>query len=223
MALEMLDVNSMDTGRYRAIVIQDATDKQGVKGFLKMAHVISARSIAAGTVGGANLNLRSIDGLCDVLNEYTGLQASFIGTITYDDERMLEIPIIIPQGAPNESELEHLARYMLAGGFIMGGYWREALVKYGGLVEGQDFWTERLSDGHPIFSAFFDLKSGLGGGGGGAWRDIVTGYFIHGRLAGITGVGWGANIRSNQMAVNIVVYALTQEGSITQRLMQMVN
>ena len=224
MALEMLDINSMDTGRYRAMVVQDATDKQGVKGFIKMAHVISARATAAGIVGYANLNLRSIDALCDVLNEYTGLQASFIGTITYDDERLLEIPIIIPQGAPNESELEHLARYMLAGGFIMGGYWSEALVKYGGLVEGQDFWTERLTDGHPIFSAFFDLKSGLGGGGGGAWREIVTGYFIRGRLVGIGGVGGaGGNIRSNQMAVNVVIYALTQEGSITQRLMQMVN
>ena len=36
-------------------------------------------------------------------------------------------------------------------------------------------------------------------------------------------VGWGSNPRYNQMAVNVIVYALTQEGSITQRLMQGVN
>ena len=29
--------------------------------------------------------------------------------------------------------------------------------------------------------------------------------------------------RTLQLAVNIIVYALTQEGSMTQRLMQMVN
>ena len=55
------------------------------------------------------------------------------------------------------------------------------------------------------------------------WRDIVNGYFIHGRMVGIDNVGWGSNPRYNQMAVNVIVYALTQEGSITQRLMQGVN
>ena len=32
MGLEMLDVDNMDTGRYRAIIVQDATDKQAIKG-----------------------------------------------------------------------------------------------------------------------------------------------------------------------------------------------
>ena len=42
MGLEMLDVDAMDTGRYRALVIQDPNDKQGLKGFVKFARVISA-------------------------------------------------------------------------------------------------------------------------------------------------------------------------------------
>ena len=43
------------------------------------------------------------------------------------------------------------------------------------------------------------------------------------------GSGWqndvrgGDSTRQLQLAVNIIIYALTQEGSITQRLMQMVN
>jgi hypothetical protein len=44
MALEMLDVNSMDTGRCQAMVIQDATDKQAIKGFVKFAQVMSSRA-----------------------------------------------------------------------------------------------------------------------------------------------------------------------------------
>ena len=217
MALEMLDVNSMDTGRYRAMVVQNPGDPQAVKGFLKIAHVISARAVT----DYSSLNLRSIDALCDVINEYTGLKAEFIGTITYDDKRLLELPILIPQGSLNESEMENYARYMLSGGFVMGGYHREALVKYGGLVDGYDFWKERLPLDHPIFNAFFALKGGTGGLVD--WRDIVNGYFIRGRMVGIDNVGWGSNPRYNQMAVNVVVYALTQEGSITQRLMQGVN
>ena len=73
MALEMLDVNSMDTGRYRAMVIQNPGDPQAIKGFLKIAHVISAyRSTGWLQFESAN----------HVINEYTGLEAEFIGTIT---------------------------------------------------------------------------------------------------------------------------------------------
>jgi hypothetical protein len=240
MALEMLDVNSMDTGRYRAMVIQDAKDRQSIKGFIKFAQVMAASAVAVGGVGG--LNVKEIDALRDALYEYTGLQADFIGGIAFDDERLLEVPIIIPQGTPNESELAHLAKYLIAGGFVFGAIWEEALEKYGGLVKGRDFWSERLPDDHPIFNAFFDMRGGVPSGlpapslaqgkfGVLAW-DYLKGYFVKGRLAGIEsakGWGWknqewgGDSTRQLQLAVNIIVYVLTQEGSMTQRLMQMVN
>ena len=238
MALEMLDVNSMDTGRYSAMVIQDATDKQAIKGFVKMAQVMSASALA----GSSALNVATIDRLRDVLNEYTGLKAEFLGLITYDDPRLMEVPIILPQGAPNEAEMENLAHYLIAGGFTFGGLWGEALEKYGGLVQGQDFWTERLPEDHPVYTAFFDLSGGMPFGyspsmgqgklGVRPWN-YLNGHFVKDRMAGITpgdgGWGWmndtfgGDSTRQLQLAVNIIIYALTQEGSITQRLMQMVN
>ena len=240
MALEMLDVNSMDTGRYRAMVIQDATDKQAIKGFVKFAQVMSARAIASGTVSFASLNVGRLDRLRDAVNEYTGLKAEFVGSLTYDDDRLMEVPIVMPQGNPNEAEMANLARYLMAGGFVFGGIWDEALEKYGGLVRGQDFWSERLPEDHPVYTAFFDVRGGMPSGYPPgqtksrmiAWN-YLTGHFIKGRLAGISpgygGWGWtnfnnhGSLGRQLQLAVNIVVYALTQEGSITQRLMQMVN
>ncbi len=242
MALEMLDVNSMDTGRYRAMVIQDPKDRQSLKGFVKFAQVMSASAVSAGSAGWGTVNVREIDRLRDTVNEYTGLQADFIGSIAFDDERLLEVPIIIPQGAPNESEMAQLAKYLMAGGFVFGAIWEEALEKYGGLMRGRDFWSERMPDDHLIFSSFFDLKGGVPSGigspslaqgkfGVGAW-DYMTGYYIRGRLAGVSSAkGWGwmnseygnDSTRQLQMAVNIIVYALTQEGSMTQRLMQMVN
>ncbi|MBM3280832.1 MAG: hypothetical protein FJY95_22550 [Candidatus Handelsmanbacteria bacterium] len=242
MALEMLDVNSMDTGRYRAMVIQDAKDRQNLKGFIKFAQVMSASAVSSGTMAWGAVNVREVDRLRDAVGEYTGLQADFIGSISFDDERLMEVPIIIPQGAPNESELAQLAKYLMAGGFVFGGIWGEALEKYGGLVQGRDFWSERLSDDHPIFSSFFDIKGGMTSGyppslgqgkfGVVAWNYLM-GYYVKGRLAGCSpgmgGWGWmneryfGDSTRQLQMAVNIIIYALTQEGSMTQRLMQMVN
>jgi hypothetical protein len=238
MALEMLDVNSMDTGRYRAMLVQDPGDPQAIKGFINFARVVSASALASGTATGATNALRF---LVNGLNEYTGINADFMGSITYDDERLLEIPIILPSGSPNESELEQMTRYLTSGGFIFGGigFVHEGLEKYAGLVEGRDFWSERLPDDHPVFSSYFDFKGGAPTSTRGvssnknqnAWQ-FTTGHFIKGRLVGIdfslglgfTGSASGQDkLRQMQMAINVIVYALTQEGSMTQRLMQMVN
>ncbi len=238
MALDMLDVNSMDTGRYRAMLVQSPGDPQAIKGFINFARVISASALASGTASGSTNNLRF---LVNGLNEYTGINADFIGSITYDDERLLEIPIILPAGSPNESELEQMTRYLMSGGFIFGGigFVQEGLEKYGGLVEGRDFWSERLPDDHPVFSAYFEFKGGAPTSTRGtssnknqnAWQ-YTTGHYIEGRLVGISfslGLGYTESaegqdkLRQMQMAINVIVYALTQEGSMTQRLMQMVN
>ena len=238
MALEMLDVNSMDTGRYRAMLVQDPGDPQAIKGFINFARVVSASALASGTATGATNALRF---LVNGLNEYTGINADFMGSITYDDERLLEIPIILPSGSPNESELEQMTRYLTSGGFIFGGigFVHEGLEKYAGLVEGRDFWSERLPDDHPVFSSYFDFKGGAPTSTRGvssnknqnAWQ-YTTGHFIKGRLVGINfslGLGFTGSasgqdkLRQMQMAINVIVYALTQEGSMTQRLMQMVN
>ena len=107
----------------------------------------------------------------------------------------------------------------------------EALEKYGGLVRGKDFWSKRLAEDHAIFHAFFDIEGGMPNNSGTAqgksrvltWNHM-TGHFIKGRMVGLTSNGWSwgspAGVR---LAVNVVIYALTQEGSLTQRLMQTVN
>ena len=238
MGLEMLDVNNMDTGRYRAIIVQDATDKQAIKGFVKLAAVVSGRALA----GEAGLNTNTLDRLRDVINEYTGLKAEFLGLVTFDDPRLMEVPIIYPYGGPNETEMANIAQYLMAGGFSFSGIYGEALEKYGGLVHGKDFWSERLPEDHPVYTTFFNINGGmpfgyspsLGQGKAGVrpWN-YMRGHYIKGRLASITpgdgGWGWhndtrgGDSTRQLQLAVNIIIYALTQEGSITQRLMQMVN
>lgn len=127
---------------------------------------------------------------------------------------------------------------------MFGGIWEQALEKYGHLVRGRDFWSARLPDNHPIFTAFFDIKGGMTSGvltgsaqgkfGMTSWN-YLTGYFVKGRLVAVSpGQGWGWDdptglttaadaTRQIQMAVNVIIYALTQEGSMTQRLMQMVN
>ena len=247
MNLEMMDVNSLDTGRYQAMVVQDRQDNQAIKGFVKFVHACSARSKEYGSSRDIYaLAVRTIDVIRDAVNEYTGLQADFVGSITYDDSRLLDIPILIPDvmyddkigGDPNENELRNLSAYVLGGGFILGHLtapMQEGLIKYGGLVNGKDLWQEVLPEDHAVFSSFFDI-GGVPGTMSSTWgKTGMIGYFVKGRLVAV-GAPWdrlrslyliggdsGGYQRCLQLAVNVIVYALTQEGSVTQRLMQFVN
>ena len=256
MSLEMLDINSMDTGRYRAMVVQDARDPQKIKGFVKMAsvvpvHIKNSPQYATGMGGAGDQKMLQL--LCDALNSYTGLKAEFVGDFTYDDTQILDVPIICRpldtaqstifdhNTLPNEAEVQNMTKYLLAGGFFIGAMppqFLEGLEKYGGLIKGQDYWQARIPDDHPIYTSFFNILGGVPSGnypGRNAKWDgpyALLGYFIKGRLINVyapQGMGWdnyrhhGETTRQMQMAVNIVIYALTQEGSMTQRLMQMVN
>jgi len=239
LSLEMLDIEAMDSGRYRAMVIQDPEDGQSLKGFVQVARVISARRS-----GGMYQNL-AIDGLVDNLNRYTGIQARFVDKIFFDDIRLLEVPFVIYYqiGQLTDRELLSVGRYLKEGGFILGRTdWAEALEKYGGLVGGRDYHYDRVPDDHPIFRSFFDMGASgvpLSSAGGHtqhkqavAVTSTLSGLWIGDRLAAIEGVDVGAfghyvrlgvdTTRHLQLGVNILVYALTQEGSITHRLMQMV-
>ena len=230
MGLEMLDISSMDTGRYRAMVVQDPAKPQAIKGFVKIGRVYTELQHQGqhAELAQGNEN-EGMFHFVRALKRYTDLKVEFVSHMALADERLLETPIIIPKGAGigTEQELEQLARYVIKGGFVFGDVPNEALVKYGGLVEGMDFFRERIPIDHPIYSCFFELGAG-GPAQYNATRSDRHGLWIGDRLATINitefqywnGFAWDE--RHIHLWVNVVVYALTQEGSITQRLMQMV-
>ena len=233
LALEMLDIDAMDSGRYQAMVIQDQRDPQSVRGFVKIARIYSQLQQS----GDQPQVLRT---LVDHLNWYTGIQAEYVGVLTYDDQALLEVPVLIyyiSGDVVHDHEMAMVARYLKAGGFIFGhSRWSEALTKYGGLVEGRDFHYGRIPDDHAIFNSFFPI-GGVPTTSGNTKQQspaatYMRGLWIGDRLAAVEGLslfllGHGTRIghdttRFQQLAVNVMVYALTQEGSITQRLMEMV-
>jgi len=229
LALEMLDIDAMDTGRYRAMVIQDPDHPTAPKGFFKMARVFSIQK-----AGGQHWDREamyqnlSIDGLVENLNRYTGIQSEYIGQVTFDDSRILEVPFVLYMNIAKltDQEMAGAAGYLKAGGFILGRtLWTEELEKFGGLVQGRDFHYGRIPDNHPVYQSFFDI-----GDYGPPGARLLSGLWIGDRLAALEGISvqsFGYHVRYGrdttrhlQLGVNIIVYALTHEGSITQRLMQ---
>ena len=114
-----------------------------------------------------------------------------------------------------------------------------------GYVSGKDWVFERLPNGHPIFHCFFDFEGIPGGYSPGAMRMYpgysqsgLEGVILGNRLLGTFehismvaawyGKGWSGpgseeqmpqQQRALQFGVNTIVFALTQEGSITHRVM----
>jgi len=109
-----------------------------------------------------------------------------------------------------------------------------------GLQRGRDWTFERLPNTHAMFHCYFDFDSPPAGYGAGNanYQDVqfLEGVTLGGRLFAIISQmhyshlwgNWGTGgnntggnfdpTRNLQFGVNIIVFALTQEGSITHRL-----
>lgn len=110
---------------------------------------------------------------------------------------------------------------------------------------------KRIPNDHPIFHSYFDFDGppkallggpGIGGPGAGEGRgnvDYLIGVEVDGHLAAIItyqniGIAWenlgyrndknlySDNTRHLQFGINTIIFALTQEGSITNRVMEIV-
>lgn len=230
----------LDKERYQVRIVRDPDAAQGLRGFLRLGR---GYSLVVKEQLGSVPNPLNLKAVVDVMNDHTDIETGFALNVSYTDPRLFELPIIVPQTSPEKGDLESLSRYLLEGGFIMGlapespfhpPAYIEALVKYGGLVEGQDLWIENLADDHPIYTVFFNMR-----GGRPLTQEVFTGnlalslrgLFVKGRLAAVQCFLPKSDhpeddefnvysTRHVQMAVNVVVYALIQEGSTTQRLMQ---
>lgn len=271
MSLEMMDVDALDTGRYQAMVIQDPNDKRNIKGFLRLAIAcpfsVTDRDYHNGIARRAN----ALNRLVARLNEWTGIQASVAGRITFDSAEFFETPWVFLgvnfSLQPTQSEVENLGKYMLTGGFFFfhGGNWHEFqgerhLIRFvtdalesQGYRRGVDWEFEFLGNDHAIFHCYYDFPDGTPAGGAvvgkylwGTGRDDGVepwskGVEIDGRLVAFhtnQGYGWGdwghvtpgagdAYAKYDpaiqfQFGINTIIFALTQEGSITKRVMDSV-
>ena len=261
MRLDMLSVESMDTGQYSAMVIQDPGDRKKIKGFIHLAQAY-IRVDYTNLTELRDITLVNLNYLVKSLEEFTGIRADYRGAVPLDDPDLLEIPWLLLPLSNNmtDAESENLGRYLVGGGFGLariggssatkstiqrraGGFdVLRRVMKRQGLNEGSDWRFVVLQSDHPIYHAFFDFDSSVHHNE----MDLHTsnnpltkdmGLMVGDRLAvflyasrdlaakeGVLGgqsthITQGDATRSLQFSVNTVVFALTQEGSVTQQLM----
>ena len=143
LGLELLDVDAFDTGRYRALVVQDPHDRRKLRGFVHFTAVeirsasenttdlfwgmpiAVARSIDRGSVyfpdWRHSANVRALHSLAMELEAETGLRAVVDANVTLDAPEVLSSPFILltslVEFQPTEHEIAKLGRYLTSGGF----------------------------------------------------------------------------------------------------------
>ncbi len=246
---EFLDLQALDTGKYKAMVIQDPSDKQNIKGFVYLA-----------TAWGNDLSpsaQRAVPELVQAIGRYTSIEAKVDNHLFLDSRDMFRAPIVYINTNKmfilTEKEIENLGEYMKSGGFILAenarpdlesGPAEVALRKLFDYALGRQARWVRLSSDHPIYHAFFDFDDGPPPGKGIGQviqiktnlkqvdvqyrtkpRPYLEGIYLGDRLVGVYsdknyGAFWQQGYENEpqlKMGVNIVVYALTQPGSIAQQ------
>ena len=138
LSLELMDVQALDTGRHRAMVVVDPQDRRKLKGFLYMSGIYSPSIERADREqdeyrrpGWWNAMMemprrlverRMLQGLADEMTAKTQVHVEVRDAIRLDDPQLLQVPfVLMTVNTPFEftdSEAARLGAYLTSGGFL---------------------------------------------------------------------------------------------------------
>ncbi|MFC1561227.1 DUF4159 domain-containing protein [Candidatus Latescibacterota bacterium] len=251
---EMISLDDLDTGQYKAMIIQDPKDKKSVKGFIYIA-----------TLWGAQLEpayKRAVIHLSDAVNRYTSIRSKVDKHLFIDSRRLFDTPFVFLCADEafelTDVEARNFGEYLKKGGFAVldngtptyeFGAAEASLKQMLRDALGADAKFLPIQNNHPLYHCFEDFNYGppqgsevekaevrsySSSGESGQHRVsrpkqvlYLEGITINDRLVAIYSdkgyaKKWDAtsdNEPQLRMGVNMVVFALTQEGSIAQQKM----
>ena len=136
LSLELMDVQGMDTGRHRAMVVVDPKDRRNLKGFLYMSGIYSPSiERAEESVRAENIQVRwyhqmprqmaerrMLQGLADKMTATTQVHVEVRDAVRLDDPQLLQVPfVLLTVNTPfdfTDSEAANLGAYLTSGGFL---------------------------------------------------------------------------------------------------------
>ena len=164
---EMISLEDLDTGQYKAMVIQDPNNKRSIKGFVYIS-----------TAWGAQLKppddlKRAVINLVEAVNRYTEINAKSDAHLYLDSRKIMETPFVYVT-ADKAFELTDIERrnfgdYLRKGGFAVidnGTPKFEHSQAEASLRQmlrdslGADAKFLPISNKHPLYHCFFDFDDG---------------------------------------------------------------
>ena len=131
LSLELMDVEAMDTGQHRAMVVVDPKDRRQLKGFLYLSGIhsealeradASARSERSGGWSRSIAERRMLQNLADKMSERTGVHTEVLDGVALDDPLLMQVPFLLltvrGEVSFTQAEAKNLGRYLTSGGFL---------------------------------------------------------------------------------------------------------
>ena len=131
LSLELLDVEALDTGRHRALVVVDPKDRRQLKGFLYLSGIhsealeradASSRSERSGGWSRSVAERRMLQTLADKMSERTDVHTEVLDGVALDDPRLMQVPFLLltvrGEVSFTQVEAKNLGRYLTSGGFL---------------------------------------------------------------------------------------------------------
>ena len=242
---EMISIDDLDTGRYKAMVIQDPKDKKNIKGFVYIGNLWGTDFVP--------ILRRSLPNLIDAVNKYTKINAKMDDHVYLDSRTLLETPMVFLAADKifelTEIETRNLGEYLRNGGFLVldnakptlnFGPGEASMRKMLKKTLGSDAKFIPIPNDHPLYHCFFDFDKPPKGSELDESIDIgklmagfepvfyLEGIWVKNRLVAIYSdkgytVSWERdydNIPQLKMGVNMIVFALTQTGGMAEKLME---
>lgn len=242
----LMDVDLLDDGHYKAMIVVDPDDRHNIKGYIHIPRCV--KTIEGGF---STLNIDQFRDL--VISSYTGINLKIDPPVYLATADIFKYPFLfLTFGGPivlTDTEKTYLRRYLDNGGFIF----IEA-VGTANPVDGvpngapsvrqmiKDVYQSgnrfrMLSRDHELFHCFFDIPvtEGYDHYNDASYlslkkqpRNYLEGVFVGDRLAVVYSekgycFKWGFDglLQPEQFGVNCFVYAMKQAGGNTERLVDM--
>lgn len=202
---DLLNVRDLDTGRFKAVVVQDPNDKRKVSGFFHMDLLYVKSRLARDWDGnpGWNSEPTAIPNVQKMVEKMTDIKMTLADVIRMDSEELLDSPMVLLTGEAvfdyTQAEADNLGRYLRNGGFLFFDDSSDIPMK-GSAIDrtarqlikdalGPNVIFEKIPNDHRLYHCFFDFEGPPMGfdyrfaKGTHAPYDYLDGVFIDGRLA----------------------------------------
>lgn len=239
---ELLSIDNLDTGQYRAVVIKDPDNLQNLTGFAYIPSSIWGvdlnPNVIQGTLVPPDTGRMAIIGLVEGFTKHTNLQIKPDPQLQIDQPKLREYPIIYISSEQSFRftvyERESMRAYIDGGGFLMlEPYSVQGLRALQQMVEDAFEGRARITtipDDHPILRCYYEFENPKVP----INSQFITmpetmfqldGIFLGDTLIGLLltgdyGAAWAAGEYENpyfRVAVNAVTYALIRQGSAAKQ------
>ena len=164
---EMISLDDLDTGQYKAMIIQDPNNKKSIKGFIYISTAWGAQLKPPDTLKRAVINL------VEAVNRYTNINAKMDSHLYLDSRKIFNTPFVYVTANKafqlTEIESTNFGNYLRKGGFAVidngtpeyeYGQAEASLRQMLRDSLGADAQFLPIPKEHPLYHCFFDFDDG---------------------------------------------------------------